>query len=256
MQNRLEDLGSLLRFLRIFPFDNQTTFRQTIIEPLLTGSHESVQRLRLLLKLICLRRTKAALNLPDLAETEVLLDLSDEERTQYASVLEDSKKAIDASISSKAIKTAYNGIFYAILRLRLLCDHGTFTRESRGLENRRRVACTDQQELDGFESGGNSPLSNVSSDLLNDTLCSLDLGEIDENENDGENTTSMETLSPARPEYPAANKRARYGPREIQTVRSDGTQSLGYSTKLSSVAENLGNCAQGMKRSANSIPVD
>ena len=199
------------------------------------------------MKSICLRRTKATLNLPDLAETEVLLDLSGEERTQYALVLKESKEAIDASISNRAIKKAYNGLFHAILRLRLLCDHGTFTGESHSLANRRRVAYTDQQEFEGFESGGNSPFSNVSSNFLNDELYSLDLGEIDENEDDGENTTSI-GMSPARPEYPAANKRARYGPRETQTVQSDGIQSLGYSTKLFTVSENLGNCAQGMKR--------
>lgn len=124
IQNRLEDLGSLIRFLRVVPFDSNATFRTHISDPLLTDPGGD-RNLRLLLKSMCLRRTRALLDLPNAEDQTITLSLSTEERSVYSQIIEDTKRNIDDCISRRSITKAYNGIFQAILRLRLLCNNGT-----------------------------------------------------------------------------------------------------------------------------------
>ncbi|KAM0802320.1 SNF2 family N-terminal domain-containing protein [Usnea florida] len=126
IQNRMEDLGSLIRFLRIDPFDSNTTFRTHISEPLLTDAKNGDQNLRLLLKSMCLRRTRILLDLPNTADQIIPLSFSKEERSTYSQTIEDTKRKIDDCVSSRSISKAYGGIFQAILRLRLICNNGTY----------------------------------------------------------------------------------------------------------------------------------
>ena len=74
---------------------------------------------------MCLRRTRVLLNLPSAEDQTIALSLSKEERCLYSQIIEDTKRNIDDCISSRSITKAYNGIFQAILRLRLLCNNGT-----------------------------------------------------------------------------------------------------------------------------------
>lgn len=74
---------------------------------------------------MCLRRTRVLLILPNAENQTITLSLSTEERCLYSQIIEDTKRSIDDCISSRSITKAYNGIFQAILRLRLLCNNGT-----------------------------------------------------------------------------------------------------------------------------------
>ena len=121
----MEDLGSLIRFLRVDPFDNNASFRKYIVEPVLTDSEAGRRSLRLLLRSICLRRTRILLEIPAAKDETVALTLSTEERSLYSQIIEDTKRKIDDCISSTSIAKAYSSIFQAILRLRLLCNQGT-----------------------------------------------------------------------------------------------------------------------------------
>src|SRR2546421_8385900 len=84
IQNRLEDVGSLIRFLHVSPLDNRSTFRRHIIEPLKMGNEKCLQNLRLLLDSICLRRTQDPLTLPNATCEDRMLDLSSTEEQHYA----------------------------------------------------------------------------------------------------------------------------------------------------------------------------
>ena len=148
IQNRLEDLGSLIRFLRIVPFDNNATFRTHISEPLLTDSEAGDQNLRLLLRSVCLRRTRHLLDIPNAKDQTIVLSLSPEERTVYSRIIEDTKRNIDDYISNRSLTKAYNGILQAILRLRLLCNNGT-----QQLSNSRSEIQEDYTE-DEYAEGG------------------------------------------------------------------------------------------------------
>src|SRR4051794_3165764 len=75
IQNCLEDLGSLVRFLRISPLDKVATFRKHIIHPLKSGEPDCLRNLRLLLDCVCLRRTKDLLGLPESLDEIRMLEL-------------------------------------------------------------------------------------------------------------------------------------------------------------------------------------
>src|SRR2546421_9845692 len=130
IQNGLEDIGSLIKFIRVTPFDSSTNFQRYIIEPLLAEIPDCGQNLRLLLGSICLRRTKRHLKISDPILDTVKLRLSAEEQALYSEILEKSRKTMDESVSSKSMIKRYNGMFAAIARLRMLCNHGTFYRSS------------------------------------------------------------------------------------------------------------------------------
>ncbi|KAI5820879.1 SNF2 family N-terminal domain-containing protein [Pyronema omphalodes] len=126
MQNKLEDMESLLRFIRLEPFDDGKTFHNYITGPLKTGSPRGIQNLRTLLSTVCLRRTTNVLHdLPEIVEEIRVLELSPEERTQYSSISEAAREDIDSLVSSGGALNVYQCILKAILRLRLLCNHGT-----------------------------------------------------------------------------------------------------------------------------------
>ena len=107
------------------PFDSNATFRRHISEPLLTDREAGGGNLRLLLRSICLRRTRVLLDLPNDEKETPTLFLSIQERSAYSQIIEDATRKIDDCISSASITKAYNGIFQVIMRLRLLCNNGT-----------------------------------------------------------------------------------------------------------------------------------
>ncbi len=146
----MEDLGSLIRFLRVNPFDSNATFRKYISEPLLTDPEAGDRNLRLLLRSVCLRRTRVLLDIPNAKDETVTLFLSSEERSAYSQIIEDTKRGIDDCISSTSIAKAYNGIFQTILRLRLLCNNGTHQLS----ESRSEVQGGSAE--DGYVEGGKS----------------------------------------------------------------------------------------------------
>lgn len=62
IQNKLEELQSLLKFLRVAPFDDIAIWREQIEKPMKVGKEElAMQRLRAVLLQVLLRRTKTVL---------------------------------------------------------------------------------------------------------------------------------------------------------------------------------------------------
>ena len=124
VQNRLEDIGSLVAFLGLAPFDNVADFKKYIVAPIMKD--QGIRALRLLLDSICLRRTKILLNLPDLKDEYRLLQFSDEERGFYNSTEAEMSQTIKRQEMVEKSKRQYFGIFQLQLRLRRICDLGTF----------------------------------------------------------------------------------------------------------------------------------
>lgn len=86
IQNQLDDVGALFAFLRIFPFDRLSMFRQCIIGPFMDFGPRRLlaqQNLAKLLDAYCIRRTKALLNLTNIFETTHSVVFSSEEQQQY-----------------------------------------------------------------------------------------------------------------------------------------------------------------------------
>jgi SNF2 family DNA or RNA helicase len=121
IQNRLEDLGSLVEFLRVDPFDTPGAFQRLFLDPISRQDNSGWERLRALIKCISLRRTKDALQqelaLPPKHEIICNVLLDEEERRAYNLV----KRRFALAIDSGGSKL---GAFQLILRLRQICNHG------------------------------------------------------------------------------------------------------------------------------------
>lgn len=121
IQNRLEDLGALVEFLRVDPFDSPTAFRRVFLDAISCRDSKGWERLRALVQAISLRRTKTALEqeiaLPPKREVTCPVFFDKEERRAYDLVKRRFAMAIDAG---EGLMNA----FQLILRLRQICDHG------------------------------------------------------------------------------------------------------------------------------------
>ncbi|PQE21411.1 SNF2 family domain-containing protein [Rutstroemia sp. NJR-2017a BBW] len=126
VQNRLEDLGALMTFLRFKPFDG-SGFSQYILSPFKICDPEIIPKLRLLVDSITLRRLKDKIDLPKRRDHLVKLNFSDEERAVYdifAKNASDRIKVITSQQESSLGGKTYVHILQSILRLRLVCAHG------------------------------------------------------------------------------------------------------------------------------------
>jgi SWI/SNF-related matrix-associated actin-dependent regulator of chromatin subfamily A3 len=117
-------------------------FRNAISHPIETDCTQGFTNLRLLLKSICLRRTKDLLRLPEPISIEYKLQLSPAEIAQYANIGEEFKQTIDAAVSCRNTTEAYQGILQALLRLRLLCNNGTIEHSAN-----IKSECTDPEDM-------------------------------------------------------------------------------------------------------------
>ncbi|KAL9057536.1 MAG: hypothetical protein Q9162_002268 [Coniocarpon cinnabarinum] len=127
VQNRLEDLGALMKFLRIRPFDEPRNFAQSIIAPFKTADTEIIPKLRLLVDSITLRRLKDKIDLPKREEVVNRLEMADSERDFYNYFAQESTRNIEVMVKQKEKiggKT-YAHVLKAILRMRLLCAGGS-----------------------------------------------------------------------------------------------------------------------------------
>lgn len=123
MQNRLEDLFALTKFLRFQPFDSVSTFRKHILGPLGKLDERGLENLRLMMKALAIRRTKGASGVSGRSEKLMPVDLSPTERLQYERIRDRAKQLLFESSSSGCSQPSHV-ILQTILRLRQLCSHG------------------------------------------------------------------------------------------------------------------------------------
>ncbi len=127
VQNRLDDLGALIKFLRIQPFSEKGGFAQYILSPFKSADPEILPKLRLLVDTITLRRLKDRIDLPPRHDAIVRLPFSEEESELYEYFAKDSDNRM--KIIAKEHRKSLGGKIYvhilqAIMRLRLICAHG------------------------------------------------------------------------------------------------------------------------------------
>lgn len=163
VQNRLDDLGSLLAFLRLTPFDHRSKFNRYIMEPFKAGDPEVVTKLRIIVDTVTLRRLKDKIDLPDREDLVIKLDFSPEEDHLYrifARNAKDRVKALSHAGSSKALGgTTYIHILKTILRLRLLCAHGKDLLNQEDLEAIQGSTADTAISLDDDDEAGKPALS-------------------------------------------------------------------------------------------------
>lgn len=146
IQNRLEDIGSLLAFLRIDPFHSLATFRKFIALPFDEGNKRrklAIERFTRLLDSLCLRRTKDLLHLPDQQNTVRIITLSPEERNQYDQTHKTMFRTVRYQNGVFDQKSTL-GMFQVQLQLRIICNHGTWQQPFSW--NRRKLHLLDERE--------------------------------------------------------------------------------------------------------------
>lgn len=126
VQNSLEDLASLVAFIRVSQLDNLLDFRKYVIAPLLKNTGSGADALRCLLDSICLRRTKKLLHLPEDRYECRNVDFSATERVLYSTTQREMVKAVKEQDNQPKNAKRYFSIFQLWLKLRRLCNHGTF----------------------------------------------------------------------------------------------------------------------------------
>ncbi|PSN71344.1 SNF2 family helicase/ATPase-like protein [Corynespora cassiicola Philippines] len=126
VQNRLEDLGALFRFIRLEPFNTTAGFNSHILNPFKEADPDVVPKLQLVVSSVTLRRLKqGVIDLPARHDSIVRLRFSRDERKLHDWFEQDSARKVNAVTSGDKLGgNTYARILTAILNLRLICAHG------------------------------------------------------------------------------------------------------------------------------------
>lgn len=131
VQNKLDDVFALIKFLRLEPFDDKNIWTEFIGTPVKYGQPLGVARLQTIMKCITLRRTKESkthegkriLSLPPRRDELRYLKFDEQEQTIYDQFFTESKAEFNALSNKNEVMKNYVGILQKILRLRQICDH-------------------------------------------------------------------------------------------------------------------------------------
>ena len=135
--NRLEDLFSLVRFLRVEPWANFSFWKTFITTPFEKGDFvRALDVVQTVLEPLVLRRTKnmktpdgeALVPLPPRVIEIEKVELSTPEREVYDHIYARAKRTFAANVEAGTLMKSYTTIFAQILRLRQSCCHPILTR--------------------------------------------------------------------------------------------------------------------------------
>ncbi|KAF1960897.1 hypothetical protein CC80DRAFT_532445 [Byssothecium circinans] len=137
--NRLEDLFSLVRFLKVEPWSNFSFWKTFITVPFEAGDFiRALDVVQTVLEPLVLRRTKdmktpdgkALVPLPLRTIDVEKIELSREERDVYDHIFLRAKRVFNAESERGNLLKSYTTIFAQILRLRQSCCHPVLTRNA------------------------------------------------------------------------------------------------------------------------------
>ncbi|KAI0516716.1 SNF2 family N-terminal domain-containing protein [Xylaria bambusicola] len=226
IQNKLDDLVSLAQFLRLPPLSTKPDFQKHVLGPLSQGGPNFAKPLQGYLESYCLRRSEKCLTLLPTLQEEVKIQFSSEERAIYNRILADTKKQIDSLISKRDSRSC-SKLFSAMLKMRMRCNFGTFISYTVGVSSLGQLHSEDGCERcslkdeDTFMLLGNYSFC---PDCRRPLYQSSPLPESFENYESDSNDNGL-------------NARG-VDDRDITAV-SPRTPQPGFSTKLSTVAQNV-----------------
>jgi len=157
--NRLEDLFSLVRFLKVEPWSNFSFWKTFITVPF--ESKDFVRALNVVqtvLEPLVLRRTKdmktpqgeALVPLPPRTIVVEEVELSKTEREVYDLIFNRAKRAFNESLQAGTLLKSYTTIFAQILRLRQSCCHPVLTRNKDIVADEEEAAVTAAADANGL----------------------------------------------------------------------------------------------------------
>lgn len=136
IQNSLEDVYSLMRFLRHEPWCEQGFWKAAVTT--VAEMSIALDRVKRVLAPIMIRRTKESvdkkgnpiLNLPDVDSKIVMVDFTAPERQFYEALYQKSFDVFNGFIQKGTASTSYFKIFSLLQRLRQTCSHVALTVKS------------------------------------------------------------------------------------------------------------------------------
>ncbi|KKY21157.1 putative dna excision repair protein [Phaeomoniella chlamydospora] len=154
--NRLEDLFSLVRFLKVEPWSNFSFWKTFITVPF--ESKEIVRALNVVqtvLEPLVLRRTKdmktpegeALVPLPPRQIVIEEVELSKAEREVYDFIFTRAKRTFNASMQAGTVLKSFTTIFAQLLRLRQSCCHPVLTRNKEIVAEEEETAASEVNGL-------------------------------------------------------------------------------------------------------------
>ncbi|KAI7862982.1 SNF2 family N-terminal domain-containing protein [Spinellus fusiger] len=157
IQNKLEDLYALVRFLKHEPWAHYTFWRAFITLPFQKKSPKALIAVKSVLEPIVLRRTKAMhdengnpiISLPKKAINIEYLDFTLQEQEIYDSLYNDSKTKFSHFCESGKALSNYASIFQLLMRLRQVSCHPLLALSS-GSEGQKKIM-TDSEGLISLE---------------------------------------------------------------------------------------------------------
>ncbi|CAG8502372.1 8314_t:CDS:10 [Funneliformis caledonium] len=135
IQNKLDDLFALIKFLHMVPFESKENWNHYISRPIKSIDPVGISRLQTIMKCITLRRTKIVngkplLALPPRNDHYRYLELSDHERKLYEKIYRSQAERIKKFAEENNIMRHYVNILQSLLRLRQICAHYSLVKES------------------------------------------------------------------------------------------------------------------------------
>ncbi|KAL6248167.1 DNA helicase rad5 [Rhinocladiella similis] len=157
--NRLEDLFSLVRFLKVEPWSNFSFWKTFITVPFESKDiARALNVVQTVLEPLVLRRTKdmktpegeALVPLPSKTITVEEVELSKTEREVYDLIFTRAKRAFNESLQAGTLLKSYTTIFAQILRLRQSCCHPVLTRNKDIVADEEDAAAAAAADANGF----------------------------------------------------------------------------------------------------------
>lgn len=185
--NRLEDLFSLVRFLKVEPWANFSFWKTFITVPFESGEFiRALDVVQTVLEPLVLRRTKdmktpdgeALVPLPPRTIEVEKIQLSEDERRVYDHIYARARSVFNANAERGTLLKSYTTIFAQILRLRQSCCHPVLTRnanlvadeEDAALASDMANGLADDMDLDSlierFTSEGDEDVNRYGANVL------------------------------------------------------------------------------------------
>uniref|UniRef100_A0A093VFZ4 Putative SWI/SNF-related matrix-associated actin-dependent regulator of chromatin subfamily A member 3-like 1 n=1 Tax=Talaromyces marneffei PM1 TaxID=1077442 RepID=A0A093VFZ4_TALMA len=153
VQNRLEDLASVTKFLRLYPYDEKAKFHAHILSRFKIGDSTVFASLRVLVDSFTLRRVKDKIDLPPREDKIIMLDFSEKEAKLHEFFRRESDlmmKVIANESKSTMGGRMYHHVLKAMMILRQISAHG---KELLDKEDRERMKGLSVQDAIDLEEG-------------------------------------------------------------------------------------------------------
>ncbi|PGH18348.1 hypothetical protein AJ80_04526 [Polytolypa hystricis UAMH7299] len=154
IQNRLEDLASVTKFLKLFPYDEKAKFSGYIVSPFKCENPNAIRSLRVLVDSFTLRRVKDRINLPAREDKIITLTFSEQEKILHDFFRKESNVMMNVIAGGRKDKMQgkmYHLVLKAMMVLRQISAHGKELLDKQDRERFRGLSASDAIDLEETE---------------------------------------------------------------------------------------------------------